>query len=227
MSSQSSSYIFTPEKFDVPYISLPDRLQQLATEHPEREAMICWSTDGHRKSITYAELYTRSELFAKGLATFGFERNSVIAVTNTNCTEWLVCTLGSQMAGLIPLHISLSNFSTENIVNLLNRIGRCTAIVMEPSNIVVCNEFIENFNKRTESLISTQVPTVRNIFFMNSTDENFMTVQDICNIGSTSVSTLPHISADEICGIFLTSGSTGMAKAVPHTHLKMIHAGFI
>lgn len=227
MSSQSSSYIFTPEKFDVPYISLPDRLQQLATEHPEREAMICWSTDGHRKSITYAELYTRSELFAKGLATFGFERNSVIAVTNTNSTEWLVCTLGSQMAGLIPLHFSLSSFSAENIVNLLNEIGRCTAIVMEPSNIEVCNEFIENFNKKTESLISTQVPTVRNIFFMNSTDEKFMTVRDICNIGSTSVSTLPHISADDICGVFLTSGSTGMAKAVPHTHLKMIHAGYI
>lgn len=226
MSSQSSSYIFTPETFDLPYISIPDRLKELAKEHPDREAIICWSMDGHRRLITYSELYTRSELFAKGLATFRFKRNSVIAVTNTNCTEWLICTFGSQMAGVIPLHFSLANFSTRDIVSLLNGIGRCTAIVMEPSNIEVCNAFIETLNKRTESLISTQIPTLRHIFFMNSTDEKFMTVRDICNIGSTSVSTLPQISPDDICGIFLTSGSTGMAKAVPHTHLKMIHAGY-
>ncbi|CAG2198398.1 unnamed protein product [Mytilus edulis] len=194
MSSHSSSYIFTPETFDLPYISIPDRLKELADEHPDREAMICWSTDGQRKSITYSELNTRSEMFAKGLATFGLKRNSVIAVTNTNCTEWLICTFGSQMAGLIPLHISLANFSAGEIVSLLNGIGSCTAIVMEPSNIKVCNEFIETFNKGTESSISTQVPTLGQIYFMNSTDEKYMTTQEICNIGSLSRLPLPQIS---------------------------------
>ena len=215
MATLGKSYIYIPETVDILYTSIPDKLKELAEECPDREAVIFCSPDGGRCSITYFQLYTNAELFAKRILTYGFERGSIIAVANINTPEWLICTFGLQMAGLVPLHFAFARESPNSVVNLLNGVGNCVAIILDSSDIGVFKQFIETMDTNGKA-ISTKIPSLQNVFPMNAfNDEQIPSGQ--CN--------LPYITADDICGIFLTSGSSGLAKAVPMTHMRMIEMG--
>ena len=98
--SNVQSYAYTAESDIIPYTSVPDLLKESAIECPDRHACISWTINGERSFITFSELYTKSELFAKGLSTLGYERDSIIAIETKNTTDWLICTFGIQMAVL-------------------------------------------------------------------------------------------------------------------------------
>lgn len=220
MATVGKSYIYIPETVDTSYISIPDNLRELAEECPDREAVIFCSLDGDRCSITYSQLYTKAELFAKRMLAYGFERGSIIAVANINKPEWLICTFGLQMAGLVPLHFAFARESPNNVVNLLNGVGNCVAIILDSSDIGVSKQFVEKMENNGKA-VSTKIPTLKYIFPMNS----FIGEEHLTDEQIPSGSDLPYITADDVCGIFLTSGSSGMAKAVPMTHRRMIEMG--
>jgi acyl-CoA synthetase (AMP-forming)/AMP-acid ligase II len=61
-----------------------------------------------------------SELFAKGLSTLGYVRDSIIAIETRNTPDWLICTFGIHMAGCVPLNFAFSKPTGEEIIRILN-----------------------------------------------------------------------------------------------------------
>lgn len=219
------SYAYTAESGIIPYTTVTNLLKEAAIECPDRNAFIFWTLSGERSSITYSELYTKSEQFAKGLSTLGYERDSIIAIETKNTSDWLICTFGSQMAGFVPLHFAFSKPTGEDIVRILNNVDKCVALIADSSSIEICKQLVDSL-EGSKTIESSQIPTLKNIIFMNLEDTRFQGHNDIVQIGQSSKATLPIISADDICAIFLTSGSTGLAKAIPYTHRKILHMGF-
>jgi len=223
--SNVQSYAYTAKSGIIPYFSVPDLLKEAAIECPDRNACISWTVNGERSFITFSELYTKSELFAKGLSTLGYERDSIIAIETNNTSDWLICTFGIQMAGFVPLHFAFGKSTGEDIVRILNNVDTCVAVIADSSNIEICKQLVDNL-EGSKTIESSQIPTLKNIIFMNEKHERFHGHNDLVVKGLSATVILPIISADDICAIFLTSGSTGMAKAIPFTHRKMLLGGF-
>ena len=219
------SYAYTAESGIIPYTSVPNLLKEAAIECPDRNAYIFWTVSGERSSITFSELYTKSEQFAKGLSTLEYVRDSIIAIETRNTPDWLICTFGIQMAGFVPLHFAFSKPTGEDIVRILNNVDKCVALIADSSSIEICKQLVDSL-EGSKTIESSQISTLKNIIFMNLEDTGFQGHNDIVQTGQSSKATLPIISADDICAIFLTSGSTGMAKAVPYTHRNILHMGF-
>lgn len=219
------SYAYTAESGIIPYTSVPNLLKEAAIEYPDRNAYIFWTVNGERSSITYSELYAKSEQFAKGLLTLGYDSDSIIAIETRNTPDWLICTFGIQMSGFVPLHFAFCKPTGEDIVRILNHVDKCAALIADSSSIEICKQLVDIL-EGSKAIDSSQIPTLKNIIFMNLEDTRFQGHNDIVQIGQSSKATLPIISADDICAIFLTSGSTGMSKAVPYTHRKILHMGF-
>ena len=219
------SYAYTAESGIIPYTSLPNLLKEVAIECPDRNAFIFFTVSGERSSITFSELYTQSELFAKGLSSLGYERDSIIAIETKNTTDWLICTFGIQMAGFVPLHFSFDKPTGEDIVRILYNVGKCVALIADSSNIEICKQLVDNL-EGCKTIESSKIPTLKNVIFTNLKDIRFHGHNDLVQTGQSSKVTLPIISADDICAICLTSGSTGMTKAIPYTHRKILHLGF-
>ena len=219
------SYAYTAESGIIPYTSVPNLLKEAAIEFPHRNAYIFWTVSGERSSITYSELYTKSEQFAKGLSTLGYERDSIIAIETKNTSDWLICTFGSQMAGFVPLHFAFSKPTGEDIVRILNNVDKCVALIADSSSIEICKQLVDSL-EGSKTIESSLIPTLKNIIFMNEKHERFHRHNDLVVKGLSATVILPIISADDICAIFLTSGSTGMSKAISFTHRKMLLGGF-
>lgn len=128
------------------------------------------------------------------------------------------------MAGFVPLHISFSKPTEEDIVRNLNNADKCVALIVDSSSIEICKQIVDNL-EGSKAIESFKIPTLKNIIFMNSKDTRFYGQNDLVGMGQSSTAILPIVSADDICAIFLTSGSTGMAKAIPFPHRKMLVDG--
>lgn len=191
---------------------------------PNNDAAICWSATGERTVITYSELYTKSTLFAKGLLTLGFAKQSIVAIESKNTVEWLISTFGTQMAGFVPLHFSFAKESGEDVVAILNSVKQCVALIADFSSINICQKIAGNLVRG--NICSFAIPTLQNVILMKSSDGNLLDTCALIDLGISLHSLLPNIYADDICAIFLTSGSTGLAKAVPFTHRKLCVMGF-
>ena len=118
--SNAQTYAYTAETGIIPYTSVPDLLKQAAIECPDRNACISCTVNRERTFITFSELYTKSELFAKGLSTLGYVRDSIIAIETRNTPDWLICTFGIHMAGCVPLNFAFSKPTGEEIISILN-----------------------------------------------------------------------------------------------------------
>lgn len=224
------SYQYTPEQDAIPYQTIPEILKITAKICPEREAVVFLSTNGSRKSLKYVELYEKATLFAKGLLEKGIVKEDVVAISNQNCPEWLVSTLGVQMAGAIPLHFFFKNKNGSDVANTLRGVPRCTAMIIDPGkkniNIDICKNFIclNKKNSSADSVSSDIIVNLRNFLLLNKPfkDAHYSSVSEIVETGQQSSKDLPFLSPDDIGVIFLTSGSTGIPKAIPVTYLTLL-----
>jgi acyl-coenzyme A synthetase/AMP-(fatty) acid ligase len=94
-------------------------------------------------------------------------------------------------------------------------------VIADSSNIEICKQLVDNL-EGSKTIESSLIPTLKNIIFMNENRERFHGHNHLVVKGLSATVNLPIISADDICAIFLTSGSTGMAKAIPFTHRNML-----
>jgi hypothetical protein len=60
------------------------RMTSIESKYCGCNACISCTVNRERTFITFSELYTKSELFAKGLSTLGYVRDSIIAIETSN-----------------------------------------------------------------------------------------------------------------------------------------------
>jgi hypothetical protein len=94
--------------------SLPDLLKEAAIECPDRNACISWTVNGERSFITFSELYTKSELFVKGLSTLGYVKDSIIAIETRNTPDWFF--IINFLSYLLLVSLINNKFETRNYI---------------------------------------------------------------------------------------------------------------
>ncbi|VDI15959.1 fatty-acyl-CoA synthase [Mytilus galloprovincialis] len=231
----SLSYDQLPMTEPFMHCTIPDRIQYYATDSPNKAAFIIHSTSGSREVITCKDLYQQSQTFAKGLVHLGIKKNDTIGLSFPNSKEWLVSTFGILMAGAVPLHMAFKYKDGRDIIPVLQIPGNCKAILMANEKDSSIRDFLDNILTRSETETKKMelkkerlIPSLKFVALDNSITgfEDCCTISDILSTGTKYQNiNLPFLDPDDIAAFLLTSGSTGMSKLVPKTHLQMLEFG--
>ncbi|CAC5402854.1 unnamed protein product [Mytilus coruscus] len=211
----SVSYDQLPMTEPFMYCTIPDRIQYYATNSPDKAAFIIHSKSGSREVITCEDLYQQSQTFAKGLVHLGIKKSDTI--------------------GAVPLHMSFKYKDGRDIIPVLQVPGNCKAILMANEKDSSIRDFLDNILKRSKSNTEKTelkkeclIPSLKFVALENSITgfEDCCTISDISSIGTKYQNiNLPFLDPDDIAAFLLTSGSTGISKLVPKTHLQMLEVG--
>lgn len=199
-------------------------LREYAGTKSDIEAFVFASTSGKRQSVTWAELYHRSCTTAKSMIALGIKRKEIVALNLRTCPEWLYGTFGAMLAGAIPVSISFAYSDGRDVVAMMKKLQHCSALVMDPGH---GNMQWEIFRKLIDeyaadgTVKSTNLPYLRHMFGVGFDSLTVKRFQDIIE-GRHEDIVLPDVNPDDIATMIQTSGSTGVAKLVVHTHKSML-----
>lgn len=207
------------------YDTIKSCLVRYANTWPEKEAIVFYTPDCTRSSITFGKLYEQSLQCARGLLALGIQSGDVVGIGLPNIYEWVVCHFGTAFAGAVTLGFPYFGNDGQNIVNALQQCGKCTAIIFGPTqekaNIV--RNFVggsDSSGKVNDSLVQSLKFAVR--VGPGKTDDFPFTFDSLMDLGfKSSKIELPYISPDDVCVIIMSSGTTGHCKLIPKTHFHI------
>ncbi|WP_298450658.1 AMP-binding protein [uncultured Marinobacter sp.] len=181
--------------------TIPQLLDRLVAEFGDREAI---SDDG--KSITYRELRTESEGFAKALLAKGVVYGDAVGIWCPNRWEWIVSCVGAQLIGavVVPLNTRLRAAEIGKVVSR-SRIKL----------LVVVGEFLGQYYP--DLLPDTTRSEIETVVVGPCRDDQSWS--EFLEAGrGTSQQTLEHakanVSPDSVLDLLYTSGTSGEPKGV-------------
>lgn len=224
----SDSYLYCNTVLDIPYTTFPDLLKRKARESPDVELCIFIDDDSARSTLTFGDLYKKATKFAKTLVKMGVEKGDIIGLKGRNVPEWLIADLGVQMAGGCSLNLPYQQ-KEEIMVDLLHEIGNIKILIIDPGNSGQNCQIIKNIlhknltsEKNDPGKVSQLVEII--LFSPHEAFPSLHNVQDLCTC--EIVAHLPRIDPEDGSIIQLTSGSSGLPKAVKHSHNALVVIGY-
>ncbi|XP_053383439.1 crotonobetaine/carnitine--CoA ligase-like [Mercenaria mercenaria] len=209
--------------------TIPDYLKYYAEKLKENEAFVFAS--GERKFwdvVSWKMLYENSFSTAMSLVQIGVKERELVAVNLRTCPEWLYITFGAMMAGAIPVPIAFVYEDGSDIIEVMKRLEKCSTLVMDPGwdgeNLKIIKRLVNSCNDSGE-VECEQMPYLRNLIVHDpaNIEPQFKCrrLDDLVNETDNEIK-LPPIDEDEIAVLLQTSGSTGIAKLVAHTHKSLL-----
>jgi len=182
------------------------RLRDVATEIPDRVALVEGLSTPERRRWTYAELLADAERCARCLLQY-FEPGEHIAVWAHNLPEWVLLEYGAALAGLtlVTVNPSLQPAEASYILGQ----SRAAGLFLVP-------EVRGNPLMAHADAIRTDLPELRHILRLDLLDEL------IAGTGEANV-TLPVVGVDDPAQIQYTSGTTGFPKGVMLRHNSIVN----
>ena len=219
----SESYINSIlDEDELDFRTIPELLQHHATVSPNKAAFVFLSTETDRITVSWQEVFEKSQQFARATVQLGVKPKEIVAICYRTCPEWIFTNFGVIMAGAVPISLSFTYEDGSDVIAMMKLLANCAAIFIDPGlNDGTWNIFkkiIDRFDKNG-NLVSSQMPSLRYMasLFAPADSENILTFDEL--IKQSKVSTpLPKIHSEDIIGLFQTSGSTGMPKVIAHTH---------
>ncbi|KAK3582826.1 hypothetical protein CHS0354_035774 [Potamilus streckersoni] len=225
----SKSYIAALREKPVPGRTIPDSLQHWAYEAPDAQAFIFLSTDFNKQSVTWKELNERSRDFGKRLIQFGVRSGDIIALSIPNCPEWLYSAFGSVIAGAIPISITFSFADGSDVLAILTKLEKCSTFILDPSpdgrTWDILKTFMNSFSPNG-SVKSTKIPSLQRLLLISrpKSNDEILLLDDFLKSDVSEID-FPKIEPEHIAFLIQTSGTTGVPKAVAHTHQSLMSAG--
>ena len=206
--------------------TIPDYLRHYYETQPEKEAIVFAFSNGSREAVTYKELYTNSLQVAKCLIKLGVKKSECIAVSMRNSSKWLYATFGGVMAGAQPISMSFTYTDGSDVVAMMQKLETCSLLFLDPGakeeNWNVFKNLTQGHQKNG-NVVSEKMPYLRYLICHDrpKETETVLTLQEMMDWETPEV-TLLEVFPDDIFTLFQTSGSTGLPKAIAHTHKSFI-----
>jgi long-chain acyl-CoA synthetase len=220
-----------PEDVDIPEISVPELIDQLADRYVNKAALIFYG-----KKISYGRLKELIDRFATGLADHGVKKGDTVALYLLNCPQYVVAyfailKLGAKVTPISPVYTS------KEVKHQL---------ADSEARIVVCQDIlydnIEKAGVRLDRVILTSIgeylPILKRWFGKSALAKAYggmhvPSPEQIKEAGLLSFRDLitkyppepPQVAIDPVKDIAVlpyTGGTTGLPKAAVLTHRNMI-----
>lgn len=189
-------------------MTICEMLARNARVYPSEVALVERIPDKQvRKEITWRQFDQRASAVANALIDKGVKKGDKVLHLMTNSINWLVAYLGVVRTGawVVPLNY---RFTGKDI--------KYCADVSEASALIFGEEFVD----RVEG-IRPELTSVKNyIFAGRESPEYAEEFESMLNRSSAKVPEVDIRDADE-CGLYFTSGTTGVPKPILLTHKNM------
>ena len=220
-----------PEDVDIPEISVPELIDQLADKYANKAALIFYG-----KRITYRRLRELIDRFATGLADHGVKKGDTVALYLVNCPQYVVAYFAALKLGAKVTPVSPVYTSKEVKHQLADSEAR----------IVVCQDIlydnIEKAGVRLDTVILASIgeylPILKRWFGKSALAKAYggmhvPSPEQLKEAGLVSFRDLitkyppepPQVAIDPVKDIAVlpyTGGTTGLPKAAVLTHRNMI-----
>ena len=203
--------------------SIPQLLRWRVNTSPDRPALRekdfgIWNT------YTWSDYYQYVRKTALGLKELGLGKGETIAIISDNIPELLFVAIGAHAVGAISAGIYQTSMPSE-IAQILQ--------YLKVSAVFCDNQ--EQVDKIVE--IRERVPGVKHVIYEDPrgmrgyrSDEWFVFIEDLYRLGDDVHAENPDLyeslvdagTADQVCHLCLTSGTTGLSKGTMLTHRNLV-----
>ncbi|CAC5381034.1 unnamed protein product [Mytilus coruscus] len=201
------SYLCNPLVEPFVYETIRDKLERYSKETPDKEAIVFYTSEFERQSLTFGNLYRKSWACAQGLIQLGIQPGDVVALGLPNIPEWILCHFGIALAAL-------------------NQSDKCTAIIFGDSaeKIDIIRHFVSGTDDNGK-VLKADVSSLKYAIRIGTEDAGDFpfTFGSLLQLGERNVGIeLPTIHPDDVFIIILSSGTTGPCKLISKTHFHIL-----
>jgi len=202
MTSQGHYKLEVPEKLNMARLMV-----DYWVEHERGEDVAIYYRD---EKITYRELKSLTDSFAKALHGLGMRKGDRFLIRTPNCPEFMVSFLGGQKIGAVPIptNTMLREYELKHIINN----SESVAVIVTPDYV----EAIEN--------IKIECPTLKHVITVGGTEDDPLSYARLIKENPGEPPFVETFQDDQAYFLY-TSGTTGPPKGVVHGHRFIIGAG--
>lgn len=205
---------------ELPCRSIPELLKNNAVKYAELTAL-SYKKDGQWVALSYADLYQRMLMTARGLGKIGVEAGDRVAIFSENRAGWVIADLGIQAIRGISVPIYATN-TPEQAAYVLNHSG-CKVVFV--SNRVQYSKLLK---------IRDQIPGVETVIaFERFLGEKSLPVHSLYQLSEVShpitvaernaiEGEIDRINSADLVTVIYTSGTTGVPKGVMLSHHNVV-----
>jgi len=166
------------------------------------------TSEKYRREMTWKEFDVKANRFANLLLTRGIQKGDKVAILLMNCLEWLPIYFGILKTGALAVPLNF-RYTADEIKYCLE-LSEADALVFGP-------EFIG----RVEQIFD-HLHGIKTVFYVGENKPTFADSYDKLVHHCSSIAPAVELLDSDNAAIYFSSGTTGLPKAILHTHSALV-----